>query len=260
MKKNILIVCAVFATFSLMAFSYINWDSTTNKDKISCNKTSVLNHSFEQPDLDLFYGIDTRFIAKVSKEKLGNSTSIIDILPKEETLNKENFQNVRVSILGENETTEIGQSDVLNAAQLEILQAADYSTNIRITSDCKTKNRFTGRLVSYDLVYYITIIPENQAKYKDGDDALIEYLKENMKDKTGIIRKDNLKPGQVSFTVTKSGTIENAQLESTSGYTLIDNALVELVSTMSENWNPATNSKGEKVDQQLIFFFGKQGC
>jgi hypothetical protein len=33
-----------------------------------------------------------------------------------------------------------------------------------------------------------------------------------------------------------------------------------MITNMPGKWNPATNSKGEKVDQELVFFFGRQGC
>ena len=29
---------------------------------------------------------------------------------------------------------------------------------------------------------------------------------------------------------------------------------------MPQTWIPATNAKGEKIDQELVFFFGMEGC
>jgi len=83
---------------------------------------------------------------------------------------------------------------------------------------------------------------------------------ENSKEKTAIIKRDKLQPGRVSFTVTKDGAIKNVKLTSTSGYTSVDKTLVELITKMPKKWKPATNSKGDKVDQELVFFFGVAGC
>jgi hypothetical protein len=73
---------------------------------------------------------------------------------------------------------------------------------------------------------------------------------ENSKAATAIIREDKLRSGQFSFTVTKKA----------SGYPSVDEALIDLVSNMPDKWIPATNSVGEKVDQEFVFVFGKQGC
>ena len=89
---------------------------------------------------------------------------------------------------------------------------------------------------------------------------VIEYLKENSKEEVAIIEQDQLSACRVHFTVTKKGTIKNVKLYSTSGYSTVDKMLVEMVSTMPEKWDPATNSKGDNVDQELVFFFGKAGC
>ncbi|MEL7004495.1 MAG: hypothetical protein AAFN93_17440 [Bacteroidota bacterium] len=60
--------------------------------------------------------------------------------------------------------------------------------------------------------------------------------------------------------VTKNGTLENVRLTATSGYPSVDELMVELIDSLPAKWNPAENSEGEKVDQELVFFFGLMGC
>ena len=121
-------------------------------------------------------------------------------------------------------------------------------------------NLNTGKLVSNYLTYFITVVPEKEAEFVYGQDALLNYLKEKSKEKTLIIQKDQLRPGQFRFTVTKDGEVANVRLNSSSGYPSVDTTLMELISSLKGKWNPATNAKGEAVDQELIFFFGMEGC
>lgn len=267
MKKGILFLGAALAALCIAAICYQNWcHSASNQGETSLSAAvasdGVLIGSIgEGTGPDLFYGIDNRYVTSITKEKLHNAKSIIDILPTKATQSRESYQNARVSILyNDTETTEVGNGEVLNAAQLELLQSTDYSNNISVSSIGSKKNASTGELEEDSLIYYITIIPEKVAEFTGGHDALIAYLKENSKDKIAIIKEDKLQPGKVSFTVTKKGTIANVKLTSTSGYTSVDNALIDLITDMPANWQPATNSSGDKVDQELVFFFGLQGC
>ena len=258
MKRSILIICAILITISITAFGYLEWsDTVADQDEISDNENIIDIRTAT----DLLYNVDSRFIHTITKESLNKAKSIIDILPEKATESIESYQAVKVSIIhGDKETSETGDGDLLNTAQLKLLQATDYSTNIHIRANYKSKKAGTSELENDYLVYYMTIIPEKEAEYISGRDALIAYLKENSKEKTAIIKQDQLEPGKVSFTITKKGTVSNIKLTSTSGYPSVDKTLVELITNMPENWHPATNSKGENVDQELIFFFGLEGC
>jgi hypothetical protein len=267
MKKSILIICAVLTTFSLTALGYMKWnDKALDHDGTSCAKAVLVHEEVEnakskKADLDLVYHIDSRFIWNITKEDLHKAKSITDIVPKKATQSLVSYSEVKVAVLGEeNEISETGDHEVLNDAQRKLLRSTDYSTNFHVSARCKQKNEVTGALEDYHLVYYITIVPEQEASYENGPEALIEYLRENTKDQTASIEEYKLQPGRYCFTVLKDGTIANVKLESTSGYHNIDLSLVELLSAMPGKWVPATNAKGEPVDQELIFFFGKQGC
>jgi hypothetical protein len=265
MKKNILIVCTTLIIFSLTACGQSQTDTPTNETEVAAAKTVAFENTFltaidRQINPNLFYKVDSRFIANISKKNLHNAKTIIDILPKEATKTMESYQNVTVSILGnEGEITEIGINEVLNEAQLKLLQSADYSSNIHISATCKESNGF-GRSWDYDLVYYMTVIPEKEAEFTYGQEALIEYLKANSKSKTTVIRADKLQPCRINFTISKEGKITNVKLDATSGYPSVDEALIDLLINMPQTWIPATNAKGEKINQELVFFFGMEGC
>ncbi|NRA13774.1 MAG: hypothetical protein HRT57_17675 [Crocinitomicaceae bacterium] len=74
------------------------------------------------------------------------------------------------------------------------------------------------------------------------------------------IKESDLKPGKAFFTVTKEGKITNIRLDSSSGHVSIDVKMIKLIKSIPDEWEPAKNSKGEKVDQELVYSFGIKGC
>ena len=89
---------------------------------------------------------------------------------------------------------------------------------------------------------------------------LIEYIKSYNNEKTTIIKQDQLKSGMVSFIVTDQGKIKDVTLTSTSGYDSFDDFMIEMIESLQGEWEPAQNSKGENVNQELILVFGVGGC
>lgn len=267
MKKSILIGCAVLTTMGLTAFGYENWGHAADDEKEApCCSTTDLKpncvHASVQPLVTNFlYEVDSRFTATITKDELQNAISVIDIVPREANWWSFPIQTVEISVFPDNAGAgETGDHVVLNEAQAELLGSLGYSDDFSITASCKGMHESTGELEYYDLYYVITIIPEKEAVYEDGQYALIEYLTENSKEQTADVREGQLKPGKIRFTVTTEGSISNVGLESTSGYPAIDDTMMELITNTPGKWEPAENLNGEKVDQELIFFFGKAGC
>ncbi len=270
MKKSTLISCLALSTLSVTAYAYMNWNRSepaplqveASDKKPLVSSAYAFNYALNPvDDSGLFYDVSSRFLATIAKDKLHGAVSILDILPAEGKEGLENFHTVSVGVIRDGkDVIEEGQGDALNAAQMKLLQTADYSTNIHINSLCTKRNATTGELENYELVYYITVIPEKEAFYLGGREALVAWLKTNLEEETAIIEQDRLKPGQVSFTVTREGTVEDVRLTSSCGYTTVDEALVEQIRSMPQRWTPATDAKGDYVDQGLVFFFGMQGC
>jgi hypothetical protein len=266
MKKNVFIFCAAITSLSLTTFGFINWSNTeTIQEVLPKIKTVNLNNDTtntinKKENLDLVYDVDSRFLATITKENLNKATSVLDIVPKKaKGWWKTSFHTVTISILQEGaEIQETGNNKTLNASQIKLLKTTNYSTNFYIKARGYDTHPETGRMEDY--AYYFTIIPEKEAAYISGHSVLINYLKENSKDKTVIIKKDKLKSGKVSFTVTKKGLVSNVKLISTSGYPTIDKVLLELITKIPGKWEPAENHKGKKVDQELVFSFGRRGC
>ena len=286
MKKSIIIFLATIITLSLTAFGFIDWnDSEAGQlgasagesiatDALVVANTTMSTYSGFIYDLrvedkakkeaysDFIYDVGTRF-GPIKKEELDRARSINDFFDKEHIQTIVSLKSVSIIVIEGDKQTEVretGYSDILTDGQLKLLQSAGYSTNISIRVEYLEKNYATGQLEENYASPYLTIVPETQAQYVSGRAALIEYLKENSKEVRAHAQTDKLQPAKLYFTVTKNGTIGNVHLDRTSNYPEIDNKMIELITNAPKAWKPAKNSKGEKVDQELVVSFGLMGC
>ncbi|WP_299531688.1 hypothetical protein [Ulvibacterium sp.] len=107
---------------------------------------------------------------------------------------------------------------------------------------------------------YLPIDLIKEAAYEGGMEALMKYLEENSTEARAGQEMDKLQPFKLVFTVTKKGTVENVKLDGTSGYFAIDYKMIDLILKAPGKWEPAENSKGEKVDQEQVVPLGPTGC
>ena len=271
MKKSIFIICILLTSLWATVYSQDSQEKNEKtKAALSCYQSTAFNYGVisnigkQTMDIpNIFYSVAPRFRHTVTKENLHRAKSIIDILPSEATQSIESYQSVKVSIIDNDHeigTGEYGEGDKLNKAQLALLQSVNYSNHIFIKANYKIKDVYSGQLADRYLTYYITIVPEKEAQFADGYETLLRYIKTNSKEKTISVDQNILEPGKVSFTITKEGKVSNVKLTSTSGYSSIDQSLMNLMNKLPGKWNAATNSKREKVDQELVLFFGMDGC
>lgn len=277
MKKSIL-VFGVIAIFSLSAFSYMNWNNS-NSEVASCKTESIHNSDEEaliprweniavmsnrnlhyQNKVNFIYNIDSRFIWHITKEKLNKAQSIIDIYPEGVTKGMGNFSNIQVTVMKDGEEiSAFGDDILLNKEQLDLIKTLDYSSNFYVRANHGKFNYVTGESENY-IVYYITVVPEKEAVYSKGNDVLIDYLRTNTVEDIKVVEESKLQPGQIRFTITTDGEVADVNIDSSSGYKKLDKKMVNLIENMPEKWQAATNAKGEKVAQTLIFFYGIEGC
>ena len=156
----------------------------------------------------------------------------------------------------EGNNSEIDQIETLVNEAIVINESVTGKINTSIFCD------FTGPrpLETSHWGPYLPVDPVKQAAYEGGMEALMEYLKENSKEARAGQQMDKLQPFKLVFTVTKKGTIENVKLDGTSGYLSIDYRMIDLILKAPGKWEPAENSKGEKVDQEQVVALGPTGC
>ena len=164
-----------------------------------------------------------------------------------------------VTLYQREEKSAEGAGFELNMQQIELLKSADYSDNFSLVANCKGKHKNVKK-EEYDLAYYLTVVPEKQARYESGVEGFVEYLQKASQEAVAHASEDELEPGKIGFTVNAQGTISAVELIESSGYSDIDQTMMELVRNTPGTWEPAANEKGETVDQKLVFFFGMIGC
>ncbi|PHN08669.1 energy transducer TonB [Flavilitoribacter nigricans] len=281
MKKRMVIVGTLFCFIGLTAFSFINRKhSATVPGPVLPLSEMLLPTS--PTDVDFLYEVDNRFQATITKEELENARSIIDILspnhrnsgaskivfstfqelPRQQPI-VESYHNIAVSTFGglyQKQIRARGTDDHLNVDQIQLLRSLDYGSSFYISGHTLRKDKFRKELVKDTLIQYMSVVPQQAAVYSAGKPALLKYLKENSTATVAIARRDRLQPGKIGFTVTKDGKIGQVRLNYPSGYNAIDEKMLQLIRDMPGSWEPAINARGEKVEQELVFFFGLIGC
>lgn len=268
MKKNILVFCASILILAFMALGFVQNESS---EPSRINIPDTLNLASNQgpsQNMDFrsfsnyIYDVGTRFVP-IKKEDLNKVTSFADFMEEDEARRIITYKFVEVIVIKndkETNTRESGYSSELTSAQLNLLKNSDYSTSLKIRADVTQKNYKTGELEESYWTPHLTIVPEKQAVYLKGKDALMEFLRENSKESWVNVVEDKLQPARLYFTVTKNGTIENITLDSSSNFPEVDLRMIELINQIPGKWQPAENAKGEKVDQELMLSFGLMGC
>lgn len=263
MKKNIIILSTTLAIISVLIIGFTNKD-ITSAETVSNDKALALELQNEKTIgikkiPDLYYGVDTRFAA-IKKTDVDNATTIYDFLNDGEKQQIAHINSVRIVIIKDNQQSRIreyGSDANLTDAQLKLLRTTDYFSHFTIKTEFESKNAETGKMENRFFGPHITVVPNKQAVYNTGKEALINYLKDNSKEHMKVIKGDNLGAIKISFIVTKNGIVSDVKHDAmTTGYPSIDEKLIELIKNIPGKWTPAENSKGEKIDYEFVFTFG----
>lgn len=264
MKNQIIILClSIVTAFSFTSCNY----STESQMDLKDTALLELNDQNMEPgkaESEYYYGIDSRF-APISKTDLHNATTIFPFNDDDENERIEKVNSTEIIIIKHNRRShrrEYGNSPNLTKAQKALFKSLDYGKHFSMKTLFQEKTTIELGIEEKKYNPHYTVVPETQATYIEGENALINYLKENTKTEIAALDGKKLNAIKVYFTITKNGTIDNVLTEElTTGYPKLDNKLKELISKTSGQWEPAKNAKGENIEQELTFTFGpKSGC
>lgn len=267
MKKQILILGIVIFAFVLTAFTVFKKDIkdvaptqitiTETEDVIYGPKEHdpiIKNEVFE----DFIYEIGTRFMP-IKKSVVINAKKLKDVYDIETLNSMKTLQAVRLLKVVNDRQQDLnlaGTTATFTTEQLNYLQTLDYGDNIVFRTEFI--DNYSGGY-NYSTPHH-TIVPDVQAKYSEGFNALKTYFK----NETETVRQDvdpkQLKAGKLYFTVTKTGEIENIHLDHSSNYPKVDKQIIKLMKDLPGTWTPAKDENGNTVDQELVISFGLMGC
>lgn len=267
MKKRDVVIVAVTLVFSVTVFGAINW-RTSNINTVSCNASQVSNEKpIENKSKfklfsDFIYDVGPRFGA-IKKSDLDQIKFFTDVKVDEKNKNIVKYTSVSViEVINDkqSEIREVGISNELTPEQLKKLQSFSYSSNFVIRAEYQQVNEETGQVLNEYSTPHFTVVPEQQAAYMGGKDELKKFLRDNSMDARIGVDPAKLQPAKLFFTVSKTGTIENVHLDRSSNFPLVDQKMIELIQNTPAGWEPAQDSNGKKVDQELVVSFGLMGC
>lgn len=252
------------AFISLSTFAYVYFSEPAPGHTFCMSPSEELTDYTTTEPVDFAYDVDFRFMNRVSKYDLGQAQTIWDILPCGPLDEHERCLSVQVNSYHEKADNWMKAShsgDVLSDHQKYILSSLDYGDSFSITGSIEKKNSKGCRSTSTDtLVYYMSVIPETPATYKEGKDNLLNYLKNNSKESIMIVGTDYVEPGRITFTIDANGMISRVEMASSCGYKTIDQKMLSLIASIPGQWNPAKNNAENTVSQTLTLFYGNMGC
>ena len=269
MKKVLILSVITIIVLISTAYSFSNFNeekgisTKSPSTKVSNLEFDILNSIRKNETTDFIYKIQNRFNTTLTKSQVQHATSIIDLVPKEETEYLIDYKNVLVAktILVKDKDVEIwGENEILNENQKNLLSGLNYSDNYFINADCIKQYPHSDISENYELVYFLTVVPEQEASYSLGTDALLDYLKSETKKLVLTTSKNDLKPGRINFTISPKGKVESVSISSSCNYPEIDRKMEKLMNNLPGTWIPAKNVEGENIAQQLVFFYGIEGC
>lgn len=152
-----------------------------------------------------------------------------------------------------------GTNDTLTTKQKDMLSKAELGTDIIIDVAYRYKNSITGQMDLRTMHYTATVVPQIEAEYTGGSEAMKEYLIENAVSLISDTLFKTMKQVVIRFTVKETGVIADVQLSAASGDEATDKLLLEAISKMPA-WRPAVDLKGIKVEQHFEFSLGNVGC
>ena len=268
MKKNSVIIVAVLIILGLGAYGFVS--QSIEETKVVTSEQAVAKASLAS-ELDIvedaipnfFLSVGTRFIG-ITKTELDKATAFSDFIGDKHANRIVEYKNLSVIMLNDNSEPTgnrvNGSSGEFNAEQLDFIKTIKTNSNILIWADYKEDDPYTGKIEDSYWTPHFTVVPEQQAVYELGNESFLAHIRSQIKEHIIHLEEHQFHSGIIHFVVSKEGTLESMRLQNSSGFSEIDDRIIEILNAAPGKWLPAINSNGEKVDQELVVLFGKGGC
>jgi len=247
----------LFITVATLLFAL----SSFAQDGTDIKKWYYGEHDFAPGFSDrLNYEVRGRYRNPVTREKLIHANLMRDFIAGYPSNWVQYYNSTKITATCNGKTmTAAGTNETLTAEQKHILNSADLAADIVVNAGYKTKNAVTNAMEDRNVNITLTVIPEIEAEYVGGRNAVIKYIEENVFHKISEKSRNHFHDGLISFTVDEIGAVTHVKLSASSGDPQTDKLLLDAISNMPK-WKPAENSKGIKVSQEFEFSIGNGGC
>jgi hypothetical protein len=229
---------------------------------IPCSEIETEVATIEPEPIDFTFGIGPRF-GPITKSTLTGYTDAEDFLGEIEMERNGKVDSTQLVLIVDDRPTDLrynGYQRQLTEEQKEILRMASVGSSFHLTTYFEPISKLAEEK-GYHIFYpHFTIVPETQATYVFGFDAVCDYLKETVKDDIQNLKEEDLTSAMLSFRVGTSGQVEHPRLMRSCGFSSIDEKLMKAILSIPGSWIPAKNERGESVSQELVFFYGRTGC
>jgi len=211
-------------------------------------------NSFAQNDLKFEINKVLPFIS-IQENKLDKINTLTDLDKRYPTSWVREYISVEISAYKNGTQTKAsGTSDVLNQEQKELIRLADRSSDISVIVMYLPENYLKNNTVKqYD--FKVTIMPDKNAVYSEGEEQLIQYLQKNSIENIEAGSFTGYDLTAIKFTITEQGHVTDIRVALPSKDTKIDEMLVAAISKMPV-WTPAEFSNGLKVKQNFVLTIG----
>ncbi len=276
MKKSVIITSLVILGAGLLAMSFVSSgeEMCERQEAKFCCQTNT--HTKEElvdalpvQEKELFYVVRGNYEKPISKQKLVSAARLSDFIDYYPANWIKHYKGVEITAnrYGDKKT-EFGVNDKLTKGQRQLLAASSVGTTIDVKVKYKKGNAIGESEEDREMNISMSLIPEIEARCGEGNEKLISYLKEETKGRLNLTKIDNAKvegkeiefPGNIEilFVIDKKGKVQNVRIENSSNDEETDNLVLDVIKSMP-NWIPATNAKGDFVEQEFLFSVGEGG-
>ena len=191
----------------------------------------------------------------MSKEKLNKAETLSDLNHLYRPAWIREYLSVETIVTYNGQTKKVNsKNDTISSEQKELMKMADVDTDIRINVKYMPENTLKHNDIQ-ELDFSFKVNPEKGAKFAEGEQQMMEYLKENALAKISDDVFIGYDLAAIKFTIDEEGQVVSPHILWTSKNKKVDQILLKTISKMP-CWIPAEYSDGTKTKQEFAFTVG----
>ena len=205
---------------------------------------------------DLKYEVNRIYpYISITKAELKDAHTLTDINKNYKSSWVKEYLSVEVSTIHQGKLRKsVSKSEILNQEQKDNINMADADTDISVKIQYLPNNTLETKEIK-EINFSFNPIPEKEATYFGGEEALKTYLKENAINKIPNSSFKNYDLAAIKFTINEAGQVINVHVFESSKDEKIDELLLETIRKMP-TWKPAAYENGTKVKQEFVLTIG----